>query len=57
MSATRCACGFDADPDPQVNRWSRAWHEHHMAAHLAAFPTVDQRTRDNLALFIEWAES
>ena len=29
----------------------------HMAAHLVAFPYVDQRTRDNLASFIDWADA
>ncbi len=57
MSATECACGFDQHPDPQVRRWSKKWHEDHRAAHLAAFPDIDQRTRDNLALFIEWADA
>jgi hypothetical protein len=57
MSATECACGFNADPNPQVRRWSKLWHTHHMAAHLDAFPDLDQRSRDNLALLIEWADA
>lgn len=46
-----CACGFD--PAAVVPLYSAAWDTAHMAAHLAAFPDLDQISRDNLASFIE----
>jgi len=53
MPARGCPCGFT---DPQgIAKWSKPWHELHQAHHLAAYPDLDQRSRDNLALFIEWA--
>lgn len=55
--ARGCPCGYDQHPDPEVHKWSARWHEGHRAAHLAAFPDVDQRTRDNLASFIDWADA
>lgn len=56
MSGARgCPCGYDQHPDPEVHKWSKRWHEGHMAHHLAAFPNVDQITRDTLAEFIERA--
>lgn len=50
-----CPCGYDQHPDPAVNKWSEAWHTGHRAAHLAAFPDVDQITRDTLTEFIDRA--
>lgn len=54
MSAEGCPCGYS---DLGVRRWSKEWHRRHMAAHLVAFPDVDERTRDNLASFIDWADA
>jgi hypothetical protein len=48
-----CPCEFG--PHFEVGAFSRRWHELHREHHLAVFPDVDQGTRDNLALFIEWA--
>lgn len=46
----RCEpCGFDR-PDLSGSEL----HREHRAQHLAVFPDVDQGTRDNLDLAVEW---
>jgi hypothetical protein len=48
-----CPCGFDA---PDLFPWSPEWHRRHRDHHLATYPNVDQRTRDNLETLISLAE-
>lgn len=48
-----CPCGYVAAPI--IDPWTAAWHEGHRAHHLAAFPAVDQATRNNLDLFVRLA--
>ena len=50
-----CPCGFDGFSVWPVG--SPAWHRAHRAAHLAAFPDLDDVSRLNLDLFVEWAEA
>ncbi len=36
--------------------FTAAWHRFHRAEHLAAFPNVDGRTKENLDMLVKWAE-
>ena len=52
-----CPCGMPFLPTEIDGRlmipYGREWHVLHLDRHLAAFPDVDQRTRDNLTMMIE----
>lgn len=48
------ACGFVG---PGLVPFSPEWHRQHRDAHEAAFPDLDQGSRDNLAMFIDRAEA
>lgn len=50
-----CPCGF-TDP-AGIRKFSRRWYELHAAAHLVAFPNLDQISRDNLAMLTRTASS
>ena len=50
------ACGPCGFVGVGVVPFSAEWHRRHETAHLAAFPDVDQGTRDNLRMFIDRAE-
>jgi len=48
VSGVRCpGCGFEGLPGQSV--YSMGWYVEHERVHLATFPDLDQRSRDNLA--------
>lgn len=55
MIGNDCPCGWEVD-ETEVRRFSAEWHRLHRDAHLAAFPDLDQSSRDNLTMFVDMAE-
>lgn len=52
----RCPCGMRLKPEEgQPTPFTLEWHIAHRERHLAVFPQVDEGTRRNLDLFVEWA--
>lgn len=51
-----CSCGMNRHPvEDMPTPYTLEWHIAHRTRHLAAFPELDDASRGNLDLLVQWA--